>query len=107
MSTFPQTDSVPWDPAYSEDWARQVAQWPWEEWQAGTGPIEGWKKVGNCPNCGHRIAVYQEIVFTFDESKAEFVDVGCNCRRPHAGRPEDDKWKGCGKSAEIRAMGSQ
>lgn len=91
-----------WDPSPYKGWKETVENWPWTEWNEGSGAQEGWKKAGDCIACGHRMAVYQEIVYSIEPDREPTpVDAGCNCQHPHAGRPDDDRFRGCGQTAQI------
>lgn len=95
------TTEEPWAPGAPASWADVVGCWPWEEWNVGGGRPEGWRKAGSCPRCGHVMAVYQQAYFGL--RRIDTVRAGCNCGQPHAGRPDDADFAGCGAEARIPA----
>jgi hypothetical protein len=53
------------------------------------------------------MAVYQEIVVydqAMPEDYVEVVHAGCNCGLPHANRPSDAQFRGCGQQANVRGV---
>ena len=103
MAPDKRAKEASWDDAFDPSWAQRVASWPWLDWNEGAPPREGWKKQGNCPRCGHEMTVYQEVVYMLDYDPSHLVPAHCNCGRPHAGRPDNDKFRGCGPGALIGA----
>lgn len=93
---------LPFSRERSPAWAEQVGSWAWQEWNEQGGPREGWRKVGDCPRCGHLMSVYQY------ETRAllaeDTVNASCNCQEGHPDPTDGDKIKiGCGAAAPIEA----
>ena len=75
-----------------------VGGWPWEEWKED-GTFLGWYKSGGCPRCQHTMSVYQQFVHAV--VKTDTVSARCNCRSPHAQRPDTATDGGCGVGSEF------
>lgn len=98
--------AMAWDPTPFAGWVEAVESWPWSEWQVGARQL-GWVKSGTCGACRHPMAVYQEIVVydqAMPEDYVEVVHAGCNCGLPHANRPSDAQFRGCGQQANVRGV---
>lgn len=85
-------DSAP-DPAFSQG----VTHFPWLPWKENGVQI-GWVAAGDCPRCGHLMAVYRRRIRGVDRSSS--ITAACNCVQPHGGRPVGTR-QGCGQSAVV------
>jgi hypothetical protein len=85
------------DPSFSPG----VKRFSWRPWEQDGVQI-GWVAAGNCPHCGHLMAVYRRIVRAARPSSS--ITATCNCTEPHTGRPASVR-QGCGQSATIDLSG--
>jgi len=88
---------VEWRSETPDDWTEAVDSWEWQKWTEHDTQL-GWLKYGPCPRCEHTIAIYQEFGVL---SLTDTVPAACNCDKAHAGRPDDDPFRGCGPQAEV------
>jgi hypothetical protein len=86
-----------YDPTPDPAFARDVTRFPWVAW-VQSGVQIGWVASGECPHCGHLIAVYRRRVRGVRPTST--ISATCNCVQPHGGRPEGVK-QGCGQSAVL------
>jgi hypothetical protein len=99
---FLDTDFLPWDDSDNQDWAKEVATWPWTK----NGDVL--RVEGKCPRCRHDIsreveraeATLRLVIPAGDQDKVEPVTIRCNCANTHPGRPESEP-TGCGAAATI------
>jgi hypothetical protein len=91
MSTS-EYDPTP-DPAFPPG----VTRFPWVPWEEHGVQI-GWVAAGECPHCGHLMAVYRRTIRDVEPSSS--ITATCNCVQPHSGRPAGTR-QGCGQSAVV------
>jgi hypothetical protein len=83
------------DPTFAE----AVERFPWRKWDE-SGVQVGWVAAGDCPACGHVMALYRRSVRRRRPRGAVSIRATCNCLEPHPGRPEGVR-QGCGQSALL------
>jgi hypothetical protein len=90
---------IPYSVGEPAGWAEVVSSWPWQRQTSKDGTIVGWRKEGDCPNCGGRTPIELGLIVTIDivQGDNHLVYAECHCSATH----ETGK-VGCGAGAMIK-----
>jgi hypothetical protein len=95
-ATWPDP-AVPWRTADEPEWRKRVYSLGWMPRRNDGATVVEYILSGDCPRCGHPMAVSAGVAGVLNTALTETVR--CNCDDPHPGRP--DGKNGCGQRGNI------